>query len=312
MRVLVTGGAGFIGSHIVDRLINLGYEVAIIDNLSTGNKNNVNKYAQFFYGDILDDNLLTEVFFNFKPKIVVHHAAQSNAQKSINNPINDCETNILGTINLLEMARTFNIEKFIYASSAAVYGETGCIKIDEYYQKQPISFYGISKMTPEFYIETYHKIYGLKYTIFRYSNVYGPRQNPHGEGGVISVFINQMLNDINPTIYGDGTQTRDFIYVDDVVEANLAALNMDVCGIFNISTNIETSINELFELLNNVLKKKYELKYSKWKDGDILRSCLDNSKAKDLLEWKPNFSLKQGIEKTIEYYVKTIKKRKYK
>jgi UDP-glucose 4-epimerase len=304
MRVLVTGGAGFIASHIVDKLIELNYQVATIDNLSTGKEENINEQADFYKGDINDYKFLERIFQRFNPEIIIHHAAQSNARKSLDDPIYDCKTNIIGTLNLLDLSKDYGIKKFIYASSASIYGDVyKDISIREEDEIQPISFYAISKMTTEYYIQLYHKFYNINYIIFRYSNVYGPRQNPHGEGGVIPVFIDQMINDINPVIFGDGNQTRDFIYIEDVVNANIMAIEKDVNGIFNISTNTEININELFNEINNILHKDYKPKYGEMKKGDIVKSCLDNSKALEVLGWEPKHKIKIGLKRTIEYFL---------
>ena len=301
MRVLVTGGAGFIGSHIVDKLIQLNNEVLVVDNLSTGSIDNLNKKAIFKQGCITDGVFVDKVFESFRPQYVIHQAAQSNANKSIENPVADCKTNILGTLVLLDIIRKYAVKKLVYASSAAVYGDGDKISLDEELPSNPISFYGLSKLTPENYIKLYNDLYNVNYTIFRYANVFGGRQNPQGEGGVVSVLINKMINNITPSIFGDGTQTRDFIYVEDVVEANILALQNDVNGTFNLSTNKETTINELYFILSDILRKKYICDYKPRKKGDILRSCLNNKKLKNQLGWEPRYSLEEGLKRTIEY-----------
>jgi UDP-glucose 4-epimerase len=212
MKVLVTGGAGFIGSNLVDRLIEKKYEVVIIDNLSTGKKEHINKNATFYKADI-SSNEIEDIFKKENINIVIHTAAQIDVQKSINDPIYDCKNNIIGTLNILEACKKHKIEKLVYSSSAAVYGQPDYLPVDEEHPINAMSGYGISKHTPEHYINMYSDIYGLNASILRYSNVYGPRQDPKGEGGVISIFVDKMLNNEEPIIYGDGEQTRDFIYV---------------------------------------------------------------------------------------------------
>ncbi|AFK85625.1 MULTISPECIES: SDR family oxidoreductase [Thermoanaerobacterium] len=301
MNILVTGGAGFIGSNIVDLLIDNGYDVAVVDNLSTGKKENINKKARFYNIDITDDDLY-KVFEYEKIDIVIHHAAQIDIQRSINDPVFDAKVNIIGTINLLECCRKYDVKKIVYASSAAVYGDPEYLGVDEKHRVNPISYYGISKHTPEHYIKVYNELYGLKYTILRYANVYGIRQDPKGEGGVISIFIDKMLSGKNPVIFGDGNQTRDFIYVKDVAKANLLALEKGDNEIINISTNRSTTINELVEIMNKFMEKPLKPIYKEPRKGDILHSYLDNKKAKDVLRWKPDYSLEDGLKETIKYY----------
>ncbi|UZQ83672.1 SDR family oxidoreductase [Thermoanaerobacter sp. RKWS2] len=301
MKVLVTGGAGFIGSNIVDLLIENGHEVVIVDNLSTGKEEFINKKAIFYKKDITDDDLY-EIFEKEKPDYVIHQSAQIDVQKSIDNPVFDAKVNILGTVNLLKCCRKSGVKKVIYASSAAVYGNPEYLPIDEVHKINPISYYGISKHTPEHYFEVYRQLYGLKYTILRYANVYGIRQDPKGEGGVISIFIDKMLKGERPIIFGDGKQTRDFVYVKDVAKANLLALERGDNEVVNISTNKPTSINELVEMMNKIMNTSLEPIYTEPRKGDIVHSYLDNKKALDVFGWKPEYSLEEGLKETIEYY----------
>ena len=301
MKILVTGGAGFIGSHIVDLLIENGYEVVIVDNLSTGKEEFINKKAIFYKKDITDDDLY-EIFEKEKPDYVVHQAAQIDVQRSIDDPVFDAKVNVLGTVNLLECCRKSGVKKIVYASSAAVYGNPEYLPIDEVHKINPISYYGISKHTAEHYFEVYSQLYDLKYTILRYANVYGIRQDPKGEGGVISIFIDKMLKGERPIIFGDGNQTRDFVYVKDVAKANLLALEKGDSEVVNISTNKATSINKLVELMNEIMNTSLEPIYTEPRKGDIVHSYLDNKKALDVLGWKPEYSLEEGLKETIEYY----------
>ncbi|MBS4536517.1 SDR family oxidoreductase [Clostridium sp. D2Q-14] len=303
--ILVTGGAGFIGSHIVDRLIENGDKVIIIDNLSTGKKENINTRAIFYNKDIRDKDI-SEIFENEKPEYLIHHAAQINVQQSIQNPVLDGDINILGTINLLENCRKYNIKKVIYASSAAVYGEPEYLGIDENHPIKPISNYGISKLTPEHYIKVYSEIYNIRYNILRYANAYGIRQDPDGEGGVVSIFMNRILNKKSPKIFGDGNHTRDFIYVDDIVEANILALVNGDNEKINIGTGKSISIRKLFEIMNSIIGYNLEVEYDIPREGDIRHSYFNINKSKDSLGWEPKYSLEEGLKNTIKYYKNII------
>jgi UDP-glucose 4-epimerase len=301
MQILVTGGAGFIGSNLVDGLIAKGHKVIVVDNLSTGKRENLNQQAKFYQLDIQNEEL-KKVFAANEITHVIHHAAQIDVQHSIKDPLFDAQNNILGTINLLENCREFAVEKIIYASSAAVYGEPEYLPIDEQHPIKAMSPYGISKHTPEHYIRMYSQLHNLKYTIFRYANAYGPRQDPKGEGGVISIFVDQMLAQKRPHIFGDGQQTRDFIHVYDIVKANIAALNNGENSLLNISTANRDSVNDLVTNLNQILAFDLKPIYEEARPGDILHSSLDNSKAKEILNWSPDYDFKAGLEQTVEFY----------
>jgi UDP-glucose 4-epimerase len=301
MEILVTGGAGFIGSNIVDKLIEEGHQVVIVDNLSSGKKEYINQKAEFYQLDIRDAEL-EKVFKNHEITHVIHHAAQIDVQLSIKDPLFDAENNILGTINLLEKCRKYEAEKIIYASSAAVYGEPGYLPIDEAHPVKPMSAYGVSKYTPEHYIKMYAELYDLKYTILRYANAYGPRQDPKGEGGVVSIFVNQMLKGEEPIIFGDGAQTRDFIHVYDLVKANLLALEKGDNELVNISTAERNSVNQLVNHLQQLMDSGLKAVYHPARDGDIKHSALANQKAKDVLGWDPYYSFNEGLKQTLEYY----------
>lgn len=303
MKILVTGGAGFIASHIVDKLIDKQHEVIIIDNLSTGKTENINPKAKFYKEDIINKENIKLIFNKETPEILIHHAAQIDVQKSIMNPSEDALINIVGTINLLECCRDYGVKKIIYASSAAEYGEPIEIPITTKHVSNPISFYGISKHTPIHYIQVFSKLYGIKYTILRYANVYGIRQDPKGEGGVISIFINKYLKGESPVIYGDGEQTRDFIYVDDIVEANVNAINRGDGRIYNISIMKSTSLNSLIKIFETISGKKLKLIYASERKGDIRHSSLDNTISRFELKWEPKYSLEEGVKTTYEYYL---------
>ncbi|MCS0674067.1 NAD-dependent epimerase/dehydratase family protein [Cytobacillus firmus] len=305
MKVLVTGGAGFIGSHIVDLLIEYGYKTVIVDNLSTGNKNFINPKAEFYKLDLTSPDL-KKIFEKEKPHLVIHHAAQVIVTKSINSPLLDAQINILGTINLLQCCLEFNIKKIVYSSSSAVYGKTEDCSIEEGFPIQPISFYGISKYTPEQYISIFNQLYGLPFTILRYANVYGPRQTSNGEGGVVAIFIQNFLKEKPIIIYGDGTQTRDFIYVKDVAQANLLALKKGENEVINIGRNDKISINDLFYNISSKFSKPVPVEYAAIRKGDIQFSRLNNTKAMKILNWQPLYNVNNGLDETIEYYRKTL------
>lgn len=301
MKVLVTGGAGFIGSHIVDVLVEKGYETVVIDNLSTGNKAFLPPEVTFYEVDISSDSF-DNIFKKELPDMVIHQAAQVDVSKSIKQPSVDALSNIMGTILILEACKKYKVKKFIYASSCSVYGETGDVSIQELFPIKPISFYGMSKYTPEVYIKLFNEQFGLPYTILRYANVYGPRQTPKGEGGVVSIFFEKLMNQEPFVIFGDGHQTRDFVYVKDVAEANVLALQKGKNETINIGTNTKTSINELYSLFGKVSSSLPTPHYSPSRSGDILYSRLDNRKAFELLGWKPITTLEQGLVQTYNYF----------
>lgn len=302
MKVMVTGGCGFIGSHIVDLLCDAGHTVAVVDNLSTGSLDNLNKNARFYEADIRSD-AFREAVRDFSPEVIYHEAAQIDIQKSIRESSFDAEVNVVGTVKVLEAVRDFGVKKIIYASSAAVYGNPEYLPVDENHPKAPMSFYGISKFTPEFYIRTFSELYGFTFTILRYANVFGVRQDPKGEGGVVSIFTDKLLRGETPVIFGDGEQTRDFIYVGDIAGANLAALNAGDGEVINVSTCKSTTVNELVRLMTD---GKVAPEYRDARAGDILHSYLDNSKLKNILGYTPRYSLKEGLDLTMEYYRKKL------
>jgi len=304
MRILVTGGAGFIGSHIVDLLLEKGHSVGVIDNLSTGVISNIPTNAKRYLIDIADPEL-ESVFKDFNPEYVIHHAAQVSVQGSLNDPYTDAKLNILSTISLLNCCSKFPIKKFIYASSAAVYGKPMYLPIDEKHPIQPLSYYGLSKYTPEQYIKLFAEQNNFIYTILRYANVYGPRQDPKGEGGVVSIFFDQLLQNKTPTIYGQGDQTRDFIYVKDIAAANAAALTLGHNQTINISSCSAVSVTTLFESIKSLFSSSpsLEARYEQARHGDITHSTLDNTIACNELHWKPIYSLKKGLSETYYYYL---------
>ncbi|MBS6748385.1 MAG: NAD-dependent epimerase/dehydratase family protein [Veillonella parvula] len=304
MRITVTGGAGFIGSHLVDRLIEDGHTVQVIDNLYTGNKEFVHSKAQFIELDIRDPKLYS-VLEEFRPDYIFHEAAQTEVSTSMSNPMLDCDINLMGLINLLNAAVKLDVKKFLMPSSAAVYGNLDTLPLNEEMIGNPSSFYGLTKLTTEHYLRIYHEAFGLPYICYRYSNVFGPRQGNGGEGGVISIFAKAIVQGSPIIIYGDGKQTRDFIYVDDVVEANILGIQHQVTGIYNVSTGISSSVNLLVDEFRNISGKDIEVVYDKPRLGDIRDSVLATDKSEKKLLFTAKYNLHDGLIKTYEYF-KTV------
>ncbi len=307
MKILITGGAGFIGSHLVDALIKRKHKLIVVDNLSSGLKENLNPKAKFYYLDIRSKKL-DNVFQKERPEIVFHCAAQINLRKSIAHPLKDARINILGSLNLLENCRKYKIKKFIFSSTGgAIYGDTKNIPTPEDFPANPPSPYGIAKLTIEKYLHYYYQVFGLPYFSLRYSNVYGPRQNPKNEAGVIAIFSEKILKGEQIVINGDGRQTRDYVYIDDVVRANLLALRRKGVGVFNIGTEKETSVREIFKMLKKITQTKIKAIYGPPIKGEQRRSCLAIKKAKRELGWSPKVGLDDGLKKTVQWFKKKIK-----
>jgi len=302
-KIFVTGGAGFIGSHVVDLFLKRDFEVVILDDLSTGRESNLNPGAKFYKMDIRSPKL-REVFEVERPDFISHHAAQMDVRRSVAQPLFDADVNILGSINLIECAKEFEVKHFVYISTGgAVYGEPERVPCDETHPINPICQYGASKHTVEHYLFMYHVNYGLNYTVLRYPNVYGPRQDPHGEAGVVAIFTGKMLNGEPVTINGDGEQTRDFVYVEDCAFANYLAVTTDHrSGIYNLGWGRPTSVNDIFNTLAKVTGYPLPVKYGPPKVGETRHIYLDAANAKRDLGWSPTLTLEEGLEKTVAYF----------
>jgi len=302
MKILVTGGAGFIGSNLVDALIETGHQVLVVDNLSTGLKENLNSQAKFFELDIQDEKL-SDIFAAEKPEVVFHLAAQIDVRKSVDDPVSDAKANILGSINLLENCKKNGVKKIVFSSTGgAIYGDAEVIPTPETYEQKPISPYGIAKLSIEKYLYYYHQVFGLPYIVLRYANVYGPRQNSKGEAGVVAIFCDKLLSGNQPVINGEGLQTRDYVYVADVVAANLAALNSDKVDTYNVGTGKETNVNEIAALIKEGLGTELDFAHGPAKAGEQRKSCLDYSKIKQELDWLPKTMLSEGIKATTNWF----------
>jgi len=302
MKILVTGGAGFIASHIADAFINEGHSVTIVDNLSQGFEKNLNPKAKFVKADICDTSLF-ELFEKEKFDVVNHHAAQMDVRKSVADPTYDANTNIIGTINLLQHSIKTGVKKFMFASTGgAVYGEQSYFPADENHSTSPCSPYGISKLSVEKYLFFYKFQYNFNYTILRYANIYGPRQNSKGEAGVVAIFTTKLLAGEQPVINGSGKQTRDYVYVGDVVKANLLALKDNVCDIYNVGTEKETDVNELFNKLNKITESNKEEKHGPPAPGEQMRSVITSEKLFKRFNWKPSTTLDEGLKATVEFF----------
>lgn len=306
MKILITGAAGFIASHVADAYITAGHDVAIVDDLSRGKMANVNPSARFYQGDVRDRDFLERVFAKEKPVAINHHAAQMDVRRGVREPIFDASVNILGSINLLELAVAHAVKRVVYISTAgAAYGEPKEMPVPEDYPINPITPYGISKHTVEHYLFTFRFLYGLEYVVLRYGNVYGPRQSSKGEAGVFAIFCEQMLAGIRPVIYGDGSKVRDYVYIEDVAKANLLALERGTGEIFNIADGVPTTDYEVFQRVRDSLGVEgLEPEYVPKRPGEIDSIYLDISKARGLLGWEPRVSLEKGTRQTVAYFEK--------
>ena len=302
MKILVTGGAGFIASHIADRFLGLGHEVAIVDSLITGTRENLPQSAGFHELDIRDPTL-DAVFAAEKPEVVCHHAAQMDVRKSVADPMYDADVNLLGTLNLLECCRRHGTRKVVYAGTGgAMYGEALYMPADEKHPVNPLSPYGVSKHTVEHYLYTYRVNHGLEFTVLRYPNVYGPRQDPHGEAGVVAIFSLQMLQEQTPTIFGDGSKTRDYCYVGDIVRGNELALDRGDGGIYNLGRGIEVSDFEIFATVRDAVGSRVEPAYAPARPGEVEHIALDAGLAEKEIGWRWTVGLADGVGQAVRFY----------
>ena len=306
-KALVTGGAGFIGSHLVDRLVQDGFDVTVVDNLATGRRENLNPGASFHCIDLCDP-ALEPVFREERPEVVFHLAAQASVIYSVQKPADDARTNIIGTLNLLEQCQRLAVERVIYASTGgALYGEPQRLPCTEEHPVRPLSPYGASKYSAEVYLHCHSYMDGLKYTVLRYGNVYGPRQDPTGEAGVVAIFASLMLGGNEVVVYGDGRQERDFVYVDDVVEANVKALEQEENEVYNIGTGEGISVNAVFERLARLTDYGGRPRYEPARAGEVYKIFLDVTKARDRLDWKPQVDMGTGLALTVKYHRESLR-----
>jgi UDP-glucose 4-epimerase len=301
-RVCVTGGAGFIGSHIADAFLALGDEVFVIDNLSSGSKENLKPGVELFVCDILSDEC-SEILKRKKPDVVIHAAAQISVRESMSDPKNDAEVNLIGVLKILQSFGSSHLPYFVFISTGgAMYGEQQNLPAFESDLADPTSFYGLSKRTAETYLDLWSKSFGLKYCVLRLANVYGPRQNPHGEAGVVAIFHDRLLQVEQPTIYGDGEQTRDYIYVGDVANAVENAVSKKISGIYNIGTAVETSVNTLYTMISSILGSNAVPLEGPARAGEQKRSSISPKKAKEVFNWEPKVTIGQGLKETASWF----------
>ena len=304
MKVLVTGGAGFIGSHVVDRLITEGHQAVVVDDLSLGRRQNINPRAKFYQMDICHEGLM-ELFQQERPDVVNHHAAQVNLRLSVEDPLSNARVNLLGSLNLLESSRRTGVKKFIYISSGgAIYGEPKKLPVSEEDPICPLSPYGLHKYMVELYLPLYYENHGLRYTILRYPNVYGPRQDPKGEAGVVAIFSQQMLRGEQPVIFGDGSKTRDYVFIEDIVHANMLVMDGGDQETYNLGWGREVTDQEIFDQVRETLASDIQPIYGEKRPGEIDYISLDSSKIKKSLGWTPRIPLEEGIPIAAEYYKK--------
>ncbi len=301
MKILVTGGAGFIGSHVVDKYISDGHEVVVIDDLSTGDKKNVNKEAKLYIADICNEKKIEKIFKKEKPDIVNHHAAKIEVVESIKNPKPTFNVNINGTINILLASGKNKVKKFIFSSTGgAIYGEPENIPADESTEPNPLSPYGLSKYLAEIIIKFYAGVYNFEYCILRYPNVYGPRQNPKKKAGVIAIFGHMMKKGETPTIFGDGTKTRDYVYVGDIANANVIALSKGADETINLGSEKEITDKEIFETIAKITNFSDDVIYGEFRNGEVVRISISKKKANEELGWEPEIDFESGVRKTLE------------
>jgi UDP-glucose 4-epimerase len=302
VRALVTGGAGFIGSTLVDALVADGNEVSIVDDLSRGRRENLNAEADFHQLDIVDERL-ADLIASIAPEVVFHEAAQIDVRRSVAEPLLDTRINVLGTVNVLDACARAGVRRVVFASSGgALYGDADILPTPERYPCTPASGYGAAKLAAETYGSVFHQVHGLEFVALRYGNVFGPRQDPHGEAGVVAIFAQRLLGGGEAVINGDGTQTRDYVYVDDVVDANMRAAHSQALGAFNIGTGRQCDVNELYTHIARAAGVDREARHGEAKRGEQRTSCLDASRAAELLGWTPRTALEEGISRTVRWF----------
>lgn len=302
MRILVTGGAGFVGSHVVEALRAAGHDVAVVDVLDGGREEFVPPGVRLYRVDVASP-ALGEVFEQERPEAVSHHAAQASVAVSVKDPLRDARTNVLGTLNLLECCVRHGVRRVVFASTGgAIYGEPERLPVSEDHPARPVSPYGIHKLCAEHHLAAYGRLHGLRWVALRYGNVYGPRQDPYGEAGVVAIFCAAMLEGRQPVVFGDGTHTRDYVYVQDVARANVLAVEGEAEGVFNVGTGVETSTLQIFRLLQAASGYRGEPRYGPPRPGDVHRICLDAGRAERVLGWRPRVELEEGIARTVEYF----------
>ncbi len=302
MKVLVTGGAGFIGSHVVDLMVDAGHNVVVVDNLSTGRLSNLNPKAKFYQADIRSDEM-EKIFETERPEVVDHHAAQMDVRRSVADPIYDADINVLGGLNLLNLAVKYGVRKFIHISSGgAVYGEPVYLPCDEAHPVTPLCPYGATKYMLELYLYMYKETHGLDYSVLRYPNVYGPRQDPNGEAGVVAIFAGQMLKEKPVTVYGTGEQVRDYVFVKDCARANLMLLEKGSGRVYNLGYGIGTTVNQVFDGLKEITTYPMDANYGPARPGETFRIYLDASRAREELNWEPTVPLADGLRQTVDYF----------
>ncbi len=311
MNILITGGAGFIGSHFADQLLGAGHRVTIVDNLSSGSIVNLPPDAEFVQIDIRDAKI-EELFETHKFEAVYHLAAQMDVRFSVRYPLEDLDINIAGSVKLLDLCRKYSVGKFIFASTGgAIYGEQDYFPASEDHPTRPISPYGVSKLAVERYLYYFHNEYGLHGIVLRFANVYGPRQNPHGEAGVVAIFCSRLLSGEQAYVYGDGLQTRDYVYVADVARASLLALKLEGFQTINLGTGVESNVVNLFDTLNSLTGDSMLREHKPPLPGEQRRSCIDNSRAMKVLDWRPEVSLSDGLEKTLMFFQRRAAEKSY-
>lgn len=307
MRILVTGAAGFIGSHIAEMYQQAGYEVCGLDNLSTGKRENLRLDIPLWEIDLTDEPQLERLFREFRPEVISHHAAQVNVRLSWKKPLDDARTNILGSLVLLHKAVKWNTQKIIYSSSGGtVYGEPISLPVKEDHPIRPMSNYGVSKFAFELYLQAFYANSQLRYVVLRYPNVYGARQDPAGEAGVVAIFTTQLLQGVQPRIYGDGSKTRDYVYIDDITDANLRALQYKECGVFNLGWGKEITDMKVFEVVRDVVGHTVSPIFDEKRPGEIERICLAAEHAQNILQWKPRVEFQEGVKRVVDYWKKKL------